>query len=194
MPELPEVETMRRGIVAVVGAKVTGVHRPRSRLQPIQVAPALTTFRRRAIDATIERIDRLGKRVVVWLDNDHAIIFEPRMTGLVLLADPPTQEHLRLQLDLAGTRVPQLWYWDRRGLGSVRLLHATTIAHQLGPPRLGPDALLADADLLRRQLGKSRRRIKVALLDQSALAGIGNLYSQRFCMWPESIQGNRVAG
>ena len=99
------------------------------------------------------------------------------MTGLVLLADPPTQEHLRLQLDLAGTRVPQLWYWDRRGLGSVRLLHATTIAHQLGPPRLGPDALLADAHLLRRQLGKSRRRIKVALLDQSALAGIGNLYA-----------------
>ena len=39
------------------------------------------------------------------------------MTGLVLVADPPTQEHLRFRLDLEGGPIPHVWYWDRRGLG-----------------------------------------------------------------------------
>ena len=45
-------------------------------------------------------IDRLGKRVVVRLDDGCAVVFEPRMTGLVLVADPPTREHLRLRIHL----------------------------------------------------------------------------------------------
>jgi formamidopyrimidine-DNA glycosylase len=114
---------------------------------------------------------------LVWVGETQAIVFEPRMAGLVLLADPPTCAHLRFRADLRDGDVPHLWYWDRRGLGSVRLLTRDEIEQQLGPHRLGPDALTVDAELLRVRLGRRGTPIKVALLDQSAVAGIGNLYA-----------------
>lgn len=179
MPELPEVETMRRGVLSIVGATISGVHRPRCKLRAITVTPGLSTFRRRAVSEKVKQVDRLGKRLLVWLSNDYAIVFEPRMTGLVLLADPPSHEHLRLRLDLKGSRKspPHLWYWDRRGLGSVCLMSRKEVNEHLGSPRLGPDALSLDAAGLKERLGHRRRPIKVALLDQSSLAGIGNLYA-----------------
>lgn len=177
MPELPEVETMRRGVLPVVGARVTGICRLESRLCPITVSPGVSAFARRVVGARVEHVDRLGKRLLMWLDTDQAIVFEPRMTGLVLLADPPSHEHLRLRVDLRGTRVPHLWYWDRRGLGSVRLLSRRQVQRRLGPPRLGPDALGLDAESLGARLARRRVPVKVALLDQAALAGVGNLYA-----------------
>ena len=65
----------------------------------------------------------MGKRVVVRLESDDAIVFEPRMTGLVLLAVPPTVEHLRLRISLSGGDCDELLFWDRRGLGLVRLVN-----------------------------------------------------------------------
>lgn len=177
MPELPEVETMRRGIQSVLGATLVDVTRPACRLHPIRISPALATLRRRAMGARIVQLDRRGKRLLVWLDTDEALVFEPRMTGLVLLSDPPSHEHLRLRIDLEGTGVPHLWFWDRRGLGGVMLWNRTTVERQLGPPHLGPDALELDADQLRERLQRRRGPIKVVLLDQSALAGVGNLYA-----------------
>ncbi|MHB8970072.1 MAG: bifunctional DNA-formamidopyrimidine glycosylase/DNA-(apurinic or apyrimidinic site) lyase [Pirellulaceae bacterium] len=177
MPELPEVETMRRGVLPVVGARITGIGRPACRLHPILVSPRLSTFQRHVVGSQIQRLDRLGKRLLVWLDTDHAMVFEPRMTGLVLLSDPPSHEHLRFRVDLQGTQVAHLWYWDRRGLGSVRLLDRRQVEQQLGPARLGPDALGLDAQQLRERLAHRRVPVKVALLDQSALAGVGNLYA-----------------
>jgi formamidopyrimidine-DNA glycosylase len=119
----------------------------------------------------------LGKRVVLKLDSGDRLIFEPRMTGLVLVADPPTVEHLRFRLDLAGGPIPHVWYWDRRGLGSVRLLTQHQFSLLIEGGSLGPDALELSPDRLRDRLAKSRRAIKVALLDQRAVAGIGNLYA-----------------
>jgi formamidopyrimidine-DNA glycosylase len=100
------------------------------------------------------------------------------MTGLVLLADPPTREHLRFRLRLSGPH-RELLFWDRRGLGSVRLLSAAEFAALLGADSktLGPDALAISPEQLRERLHKSRRAIKVALLDQRAIAGVGNLYA-----------------
>jgi formamidopyrimidine-DNA glycosylase len=177
MPELPEVETMRRGVLPTVGSRVTAVELPRCRRKPILIAPRLAAFRRRAVGARITAVERLGKRVVVRLSGDLAIVFEPRMTGLVLLAAPPTPEHLRFRLRLAGGPAEELLYWDRRGLGSVQLFSAEELAQRYADGRLGPDALALSAAGLRERLAASRRPIKVALLDQRALAGVGNLYA-----------------
>ncbi len=177
MPELPEVETMRRGALPVVGAVVTGIARPACHLRPISISPRLSSFARRVVGTRIRQLDRRGKRLLVWLDSDCAIVFEPRMTGLVLLSDPPSLDHLRLRLDLGESAVPHLWYWDRRGLGSIRLLDRRQVEQQLGSPHLGPDALTLDVGRLRERLGARRTPLKVALLDQSALAGVGNLYA-----------------
>jgi formamidopyrimidine-DNA glycosylase len=177
MPELPEVETMRRGILPIVGSRIAAVERVRCRRRPIAIEPAMATFRRRAVGATITGISRLGKRVIVELDRGTLVVFEPRMTGLVLLAEPPTSEHLRLRIELVGGPAGELLYWDRRGLGSVRLLSRELLARRYDDAALGPDALSISREQLAERLGSSRRAIKVALLDQRAVAGIGNLYA-----------------
>jgi formamidopyrimidine-DNA glycosylase len=183
MPELPEVETMRRGIAPVVGCSIAAVERLPCPRKPIAIEPGLAAFRRRAEGKRIERTDRAGKRVVLWLDSGDAVVFEPRMTGLVLLADPPDPLYSRLRLKLEGgpaksnSSPKQLLYWDRRGLGNVRLLTAPQFAERFGLDVLGPDALVMTAELYRERLGRTSRAVKAALLDQRAVAGIGNLYA-----------------
>lgn len=177
MPELPEVETMRRGIGGIAGSRIRDVCRPKSRLRPIRITPRTSDFRRRVVGRKIIRVGRIGKRVVLELDSGDSIVFEPRMTGRLLLARPPDTEHLRLVFDLEGGPHRQLLFWNLRGLGVVRLLSAPRFARLFGPDKLGPDALEISAGVLRDRLGTSRRAIKVALLDQRAMAGIGNLYA-----------------
>src|SRR5687768_11473982 len=104
MPELPEVETMRRGIAAIAGARITSVTKPRSRLRPMVMEPALPRLRARLGGAVVRDVGRVGKRVVIELDTRDRLVFEPRMTGLVLLRDPPTAEHVRLLIGLEGGR------------------------------------------------------------------------------------------
>ena len=79
--------------------------------------PRIDHFRRRAVGRTIRDVGRVGKRVVVHLDSRDAIVLEPRMTGLVLVADPPSREHLRFRCTLSG--------------------NAHRRASVLGPPRAG---------------------------------------------------------
>lgn len=177
MPELPEVETMCRGIAGIVGGTIADVQRAACRLKPIAVSPRIDAFRRRVVGRRIQAIQRVGKRVLLRLDDQAAIVIEPRMTGLVLIGEPPDGEHLRLRMAVAESAVGQLLYWDRRGLGSVSLVPAEQWNQRFGAARLGPDALELDAQTLRARLAPSRRPIKVALLDQRALAGIGNLYA-----------------
>jgi formamidopyrimidine-DNA glycosylase len=177
VPELPEVETMRRGVLSIVGSRVADVRRPKCAKRPILITPRLDALRRRTVGRTIAAVDRIGKRVVVRLDSADALIFEPRMTGLVLLAAPPTTEHLRLQVKLSGGANDELLFWDRRGLGLVRLVTPEEFEALYGAEKLGPDALALTAAELRERLRMSRREIKVALLDQRSVAGVGNLYA-----------------
>ena len=176
MPELPEVETMRRGILSIIGCRIRSAERPPCDRRPILFTPRIDAFDRRVRDRRIADVIRRGKRVMIVLEDEQTIVMEPRMTGLVLLSDPPTTDHLRLRLNLSDGIPHQLLFWDRRGLGTVRLLRFKEIATVVDA-KLGVDALAITADQLREKLGVSRRAIKVALLDQSAVAGIGNLYA-----------------
>lgn len=177
MPELPEVETMRRGILKAVGSRITAAGRVPCKKRLIAVQPGGAALSKRVVGQKIASIGRVGKRVVMYLESREALIFEPRMTGLVLVADPPTQEHLRFRLDLEEGPLKSIWYWDRRGLGSVRLLSVKQFAQQFTGGKVGPDALDITAAEMQQRMGLSKRAIKVALLDQRALAGVGNLYA-----------------
>lgn len=177
MPELPEVETMRRGVLPVVGSVISDIEFVKSRFKRIQTSPRSDVFRKRAVGQQISEIGRVGKRVLLHLNNGYSVVIEPRMTGLVLLADPPDEEHLRVGFHLEEGPADALWFWDRRGLGTVRLMSKTERQKQLGAEKLGPDALTVTPEQLRERLGRSRRAIKVALLDQKAIAGVGNLYA-----------------
>lgn len=177
VPELPEVETMRRGVLGAISTTITEVHWPKSRFKPIQVTPRRNAFSRRVARRVIRAVERLGKRIVLRLDDENVIAFEPRMTGLLLTADPPDDDHVRLLLKLQGGSVSTLQFWDRRGLGTISLLTPAQLASRWGPEKVGPDALVVTVGELRQRLGRRQTAIKVALLDQASLAGIGNLYA-----------------
>lgn len=177
MPELPEVETMRRGVLQIVGATIVKAERTPCPKRPIAITPRIDRLNNRVAGRVISSVDRLGKRVVVRLNSDDRLIFEPRMTGLVLIADPPTSEHLRFRLQLRKCPVRELLFWDRRGLGNVTLLSASQYESKLTDGRLGPDAMVISESEFPTRFCQSRREIKVALLDQSAVLGVGNLYA-----------------
>ena len=179
MPELPEVETMCRGIRSIVGTTIVAVEQPPCPCRPCVIEPTVRQLHDQMAGRSVEAVERRGKRVMLRFDDESRLVIEPRMSGLVLLADPPSTEHLRLRIRFRqGVRgdEQELLVWDRRGLGTIRLLtdeqFRTTV-----DVRLGEDALTINADSLREQLKHSSRAIKVALLDQSVVAGIGNLYA-----------------
>lgn len=188
MPELPEVETMCRGLACAVGGRIRAASFPRSRVRPLAITPAPATLGRRISGRTIAGVRRRGKRVVMELTASGRstdtlwLAIEPRMTGLMLVTEAPSPEHVRLVLDLdhgrrGGNRPRRVLFWDRRGLGTITLHDRRGLEAACGTAKLGPDGLeISGADLVVR-LGRSRRAVKPALLDQKAVAGIGNIYA-----------------
>lgn len=186
MPELPEVETMCRGISPIVGCEIERVALPPCHCRPITMEPSVATLNRRLRGRRVTSIQRRGKRVMLCFDDQSRLVIEPRMTGLVLLADPPDPDHLRLRIQfrsppnrstMRSREIPtEMLVWDRRGLGTIRWMTERDYLEKVDS-RLGPDAMSITAEQLRANLAASKRPIKVALLDQSAVAGIGNLYA-----------------
>jgi len=188
MPELPEVETMCRGLAGAVGGRITAATFPRTRVRPLAIKPSPKTLSRRIGGRTIAAVRRRGKRVVLELAGAAGqpeplwLAIEPRMTGLMLVAEPPSPDHVRLVLELdhgrrAGDRPHRVLFWDRRGLGTITLLDRSGLEAACGPAKLGPDGLEVSGVELAARLGRSRRAVKPALLDQRAVAGIGNIYA-----------------
>lgn len=182
MPELPEVETMRRGLAGLVGRRVALIEFPRSHLRPISIAPRPATVAGRLTGRSIAGTHRRGKRVVLEFGADGSeriwLVVEPRMTGLFLVGSPPSPEHVRMRVEFEGRGEPRgMLFWDRRGLGTIRLVDDRGLETVCGRAVLGPDGLVVTGQDLRFALGRSRRAVKVALLDQRAVAGIGNIYA-----------------
>lgn len=187
VPELPEVETMRRGIASAVGMRIDQAVLPQGRLRPLSTTPSPGLLAKQLRGCVIEGTERYGKRIALRLSmsagdrqkEDRWLVIEPRMTGLLLVSVPPTQEHVRLRLSGPTPAITshELLFWDRRGLGTLRLVNAKGLEEICGEARLGPDALMISCECFRERLCGSARAVKVALLDQHAVAGIGNLYA-----------------
>jgi formamidopyrimidine-DNA glycosylase len=179
MPELPEVETMVRGIRPFVeGRTVKSLVRCRCSCKPISIRPRFELLAKRLKGRRIEAVRRLGKRVVLCVSDDSAVVIEPRMTGLMLLSDPPDRVHLRIEWKFAGeAKYNSIWFWDQRGLGTVRLFGPGELERAFSSEALGPDALEMPLETWRERCAKRARAIKVLLLDQKIVAGIGNLYA-----------------
>jgi formamidopyrimidine-DNA glycosylase len=178
MPELPEVETMVRGIRAdVVGRLIRHMEFCSCSRKPLRVTPKPVQFSEQVRDVTVVHVRRLAKRIILELDTRKSVVIEPRMTGLLLLADPPTEEHLRICWHFLPKppRAARLQFWDRRGLGTVSLMDTSQIATL--EKRLGIDALLMTLSDWADLTSSADREIKILLLDQSRVSGIGNLYA-----------------
>ncbi len=176
MPELPEVETVRRSLTGrVIGASVESV---RFRDFPGVVGvlePA--QFEQMILGERFERIDRRGKHLWLPFEGGNGLFVHLMMTGQLLLLEPDSApvrfEHLRLGLSSGW----DLAYADQRKFGRVQWL---TDNAWLGKERtIGPEPLGADftAFALERQLSGRTAPIKAVLLDQRRVAGIGNIYA-----------------
>lgn len=176
LPELPEVETMVRGIRPyVAGRKLARIRLCRTVCKPIAISPPFATLTRRIAGQTVTAVRRLGKRIIFDFSDGSALAIEPRMTGLVLLTDWPDEEHLRLKFEFDGDAdYNAVWFWDRRGLGTVRHFRPGELEQAT---RLGIDALAFTPQDWQACLARTKRAVKVVLLDQAAVAGIGNLYA-----------------
>lgn len=179
MPELPEVETMVRGVRPFVeGRTIRELVACPCPCRPLNYRPEFSEIANRVQGQVIQAVRRRAKRAILELENGDALVIEPRMTGLLLLSDPPSTGHLRLEWKLSGKReFNSLWFWDRRGLGTVTLYENNEYQSLISEGYLGRDALEMVADDWFEKVQQSRRAIKVLLLDQSVAAGIGNLYA-----------------
>lgn len=176
MPELPEIETVRR----VVGHQIVGrridkvmVDRP-----GVIAHPDPETF---VIDLTgrvFERLDRRGKFLTAVLDDGGRLVMHMRMTGCLLVApaerEPEPHTHVTISLDDG----MELRFSDTRRFGRMWLFREgeedTSGTSKLGPE---PDDPRLCAGYLESRAGCCRRAIKECLLDQGIVAGIGNIYS-----------------
>jgi formamidopyrimidine-DNA glycosylase len=175
MPELPEVETMVRGLrPAMAGHRVVEavVHDP-FLLQGVTAAE----LSRRANGATVDAVDRRGKWVVIGLtDGRGIIVIQPRMTGGFWLVAPARPDHVRLSFRLSGPH-EFVWFCDNRRLGKVAWYPDADAAESAFRRSHGPDALAITCDELAAGLKATGRPVKPALMDQKLVAGIGNIYA-----------------
>ena len=179
MPELPEVETVRRGLAAqVVGRRIDGVEVGRERT-------VRRTSRQAVVDgltgATITAANRRGKYLLCPLDTGEEMIVHLRMSGrlLVVAAGDPRPPHTHVVIHLAGEPAQELWFVDPRTFGEVVVFDPGNVAVEVPElSRLGVDPIVDG--LTRVQfvslLRSRRRRLKPLLLDQHVIAGIGNIY------------------
>ena len=195
MPELPEVEVTRRQLEPLlVGRRIAAV--TATAANHFFVTPP-AKLRRRLRGRRVERLDRVGKYLLVRLDSGDRLLLHLGMTGQIFGAGaasvrlmsatagsslPPERQtagfagdrhtHLRLRFEDGG---PDLLFRDVRRFGRVQLLRPGSAPERLA--RLGPDALEVAAGSLRAAIHRRGAPIKAVLLDQSVLAGVGNIYA-----------------
>lgn len=172
MPELPEVETIARGLRgSLPGRIITGVN---VRWVRAISCPAVDQFKEQIVGRRVSSVGRRGKYVVVELDRGFLLI-HLKMSGrlYVVPAGQPLEKHEHTVFELDDGR--QLRFWDVRKFGRVYLVaRPEQVTGDLGPEPLADDLTLAE---FRRRLAIRSGRLKSLLLNQTFLAGLGNIYA-----------------
>jgi len=176
MPELPEVETVRRGLTQLVaGATIDHV----AVFYAKMVRPDAEIFTADLIGRKIEKVDRRGKYLLFRLSGNLTLVSHLRMEGKydVQPAGSPVPKHTHVIFYLKDHR--ELRYNDTRKFGRMRLVETGTEGTALKSlGKLGPEPTEETLTLayMQRVFGKSHKVVKPFLLDQSKIAGLGNIY------------------
>jgi formamidopyrimidine-DNA glycosylase len=177
VPELPEVETIARGLRPVlVGRVIIGV----SILGPHLVPNLKENFQQKLTGKRILDVHRRGKILIIELDNMHRLAFHLRMTGrlgLMPLGEKPEKPEKHIHLLLALDDQTSLFFQDKRKFGTCGLFAAGELETWLFYASLGPEPLALDKDDFAARLTEKKGQIKGLLLDQRCIAGIGNIYA-----------------
>ncbi|WP_030006370.1 DNA-formamidopyrimidine glycosylase [Picosynechococcus sp. NKBG042902] len=195
MPELPEVETVRRGLMQIsVNQRFTGAE---ILLRKTLAYPTDPDHFLGAIQGlVIQDWQRRGKYLLGKLSDGSILGIHLRMTGKFLWTTPdvPVQKHTRLRFFLEGDR--ELRFVDLRTFGQIWWVPAGTIVESVitGLTRLGVEPLSPDftADVLATCCEKRQRPMKTFLLDQSIVTGLGNIYADE-ALFKSGIHPTRKA-
>ena len=191
MPELPEVETIRRQLApALEGRTITAVEI----LDPRWTRPlAPQPIAEQLLGATIEQVGRSGKYLAWALSGDRHLLIHLRMTGTMLF-DPATEPtHVRVRFELDDGH--RLLYVDPRRFGTGQLLFGSPARDAYLAERLGVEPFTPEftAEHLRRLARGRIAPIKAFVLDQRRIAGVGNIYADE-ALFRAAIHPLRPAG
>jgi formamidopyrimidine-DNA glycosylase len=186
MPELPEVETIKNELEPVVtGRTITGVTLLWERTVR---RPSVEEFRAGVTDRKITGLSRRGKYLFFHLDDGAALVVHLKMTGSLLI-NPPPDPYTRAVIHLDNG--DSLHFRDMRKFGGMWLVKdAGEVAGKLGPEPLGEGFT---AEVLAGILRKRTTPVKAVLLDQSLIAGIGNMYADE-ALFEAGVHPLRPAG
>jgi len=205
VPELPEVETVRRGLSErIVGNVVSGA----SSDTPKSFPNAKSDVALFLVGATVTAIRRRAKLLMIDLSSGYSLVIHLKMTGQLVHVSKDERfgaghpnDSLINALPDKSTRVTlqftddsQLFFNDQRKFGWMRLMPTTEISELDFMKKVGPEPLEADftaKQFTERFTRRGRTNIKAALLDQSVIAGVGNIYADE-SLWGAKINPKRL--
>ena len=195
MPELPEVETVVRGLQkTVVGKTIAKVH---SSSAPTKLITVSSSFNGKDFSSLLKgkricSVKRRGKNILIALSDDMTLWVHLKMTGhfFYYKRTVPYDKHDLVLFDFVssdGSLDPfHLRFNDYRRFGRLRLFRNDELWEQEGLHRLGPEPLEISPEEFVALFQRSQRMIKPALLDQTVIAGLGNIYAD------ESLYAARI--
>lgn len=200
MPELPEVETVRAGLSTLLpGRTVSAVSHDNNKSFPN--APAdVNSF---LVGSSVTAVKRRAKVLLIELSSNHSLVIHLKMTGQLVFVSSDTRfgaghpnDSLVGQLPDKSTRVEltfadgsKLFFNDQRKFGWVRLMPTAEVPNIDFMRKVGPeplDASFTSEQFIERLQRRKNTSIKAALLDQTVLAGVGNIYAD------ESLWGAKI--
>lgn len=175
MPELPEVETVRRGLIKLVQGKTV---KKVTVLYPKMIESDLTEFVTQLTGKQILTVDRRGKYLLLRFSGDLTVVSHLRMEGkyFVQPQTQPLEKHTHVVFDLDDGQ--QLRYNDSRKFGRMRLVKTGRENDLKSLQKLGPEPFAPEftVEYFTQALHRRKKAIKTALLDQTIVTGLGNIY------------------
>lgn len=177
MPELPEVEQVRRSLLPLIKGKK--ILKADVRLIRMIHHPDLPEFIAGVEGRTITDVRRKGKYLTLLLDDGRYILVHLRMTGALLVTPREALEPAFAKVRFTLTDGTDLWLTDIRTFGTLCLCGGADTWQDRGFAGLGPEPLSSDFTeaYLKEKLKKSHRMVKCFILDQHKIAGMGNIYA-----------------
>jgi len=207
MPELPEVETVRRGLhELIIGRKVAKVSHDNPKSFPNASADVVNFL----IGATVTNVRRRAKVLMIDLSTGYTLVIHLKMTGQLVFRGKDAvfgaghpNDSLIGELPDRSTRVTfefadgsHLYFNDQRKFGWVKLLPTLEVPNIDFMQKVGPEPLEADftaEQFAERFKRRAKTSIKAALLDQTVVAGVGNIYADE-ALWGAKLHPQRLVG
>lgn len=194
MPELPEVETIRKGINDKLrGKKITAID--------IKVPKLFIGDEKEVIGARILDAKRVAKILIINLDNDYSIIIHLKMTGQLVYREAASEKtfvgghsqkiymqeppHQFTHIIYSFSDGSHLYFNDFRKFGWNRVIKTKELSLILGPDKYGPEPGTPEFNVgyLKKIFSKTSKPVKVVLMDQEKISGIGNIYANDGLYW-----------